>query len=199
MIVFLSVNFSYLYSIDLFKKNKITQNDRDKYKNSYLIFNYRIINNASGLDDEGYWNPKFENITIPEELLKKFTIKALKADYERFDFVSIKETFLKIRKNASWFVSEKGFYNQSYHLCVNLHNFHSTRPIHHIILSVTGIGKFKLYNYSNRTNIWGEYITQLTYPLSDGKFSCEINYSTYNKIDKGKFTAGIKQIIYWFE
>ena len=186
-----------LFSIDFFKKNTITLSDKKKYKDAYRDFSYRVINEASRMGDEvPYVEPRFENINIPDELLKKFTLKALRKDFDTYDFDGIFEIFKKTihPDNYSWSIGSK-ILPSEYYIEVELHNFHRWRGIHSIILTVTGIGDFQLM--TNERNAYG-YL-QLIKPMSDGTLIAKINYDTYNRINKGNKTARIKRIFYWYK
>jgi len=203
----------FLNCCDLIKKNTVTQNDKQKYSKSYQKFHYRIVNEVSRSGDETFFNPKFKNIRIPDKLERRFTIDALNNDFQSYDFDSIKNIFIKTKKSASWYIKEKDHNQKGYQIYVNLHNYHYTKCIHHIILSVKNEDSFlfnselfekdtrnyTLYNYTNRINLFGEDAIQLTNPSTDALFSCEINCSTYDKIKEENFTTRINQIFYWFE
>lgn len=167
---------------DTFGKNTISEKDKIAFwKKGLEELDYKIAREASRQDEKGYYiTPSFENISIPTELYEYFTEKALRKYYDSFDFVSIKETFDKIvaSDNISW------YYGENY-LSVNIHNYHNSKSMKGIIITIVGIGDYAMVTHYGIQN-------------SDAEYICLLNQNTFEKLNnnKGNNRIRIKELLY---
>jgi len=180
------------YLSDHFKSNTISSKDRITYQNQLVWYNIQIadattILTRNGKDKYSWATVEFENIEVPEALSKKFSKKALLAEFNRFEFNQTREIMQMIHKHATWNYDRYGKFKYE------IHNYYQNLRILSIevelFINNESIGCYHLHCEDS--------IFHCLRPNQDGSFSTYLNNNTVNKLnDSYKRTTMLKKITF---